>query len=85
MSRGPGSLRRRILTVLEAHPENKLSRGELRLLFPDADPTNLRRALRSLTRMGHTYEHTAPLKLDPATDEWGPRWVFLGRPYSALH
>jgi hypothetical protein len=27
--------------------------------------------------MGRTYERTAPLELDPATDEWSPRWVFL--------
>ena len=77
MSRGPGDLQRRILAALECHPERKLSRGELRLLFPDADPANLRRALRSLIRMGYVHERTEDLELDPATDEWGPRWVFL--------
>jgi len=81
MSRGPGRLQRRILVTLEGHPEHKLSRrGEIRLLLPDADPANLRRALRSLARMGHTCERTAPLELDPATEEWGSRWVFLVRP-----
>ena len=80
MSRGPGRLQRRILTALEAHPEHRLSRGELRRLFPDTDRSNLRRALRSLARMGHAYERTKELELDPVTGEWGPRWVFLVRP-----
>lgn len=79
MSRGPGSLQRRILAALEAHPHHKLSRGEIRLLFPEADPANLRRALRSLARMGQTSERSEPLELDPATDEWAPRWVCLVR------
>jgi hypothetical protein len=79
MSRGPGSLQRRILAVLQTHAELKLSRGEIRVLFPDADPANLRRALRSLAGMGLSYERTEPPELDPATDEWAPRWVFLVR------
>ena len=79
MSRGPGSLQRRILVMLDTHPEHKLSRGQLRLLFPAVDRANLRRALRSLVSMGHIHERIEELELDPADDEWGPRWVFLAR------
>ena len=83
MSSGPGSLQRRILGLLEGHPDHRLSRGHLRLLLPDTDRANLRRALRSLARMGYVHERIEhfrlDLRLDPATDDWEPHWVFLVR------
>lgn len=80
MSRGPGSLQRRILSRLEGQPDHCLSRGHLRLLFPDTDRANLRRALRSLTRMGYVYERIEELELDPVTDDWESHWAVLVRP-----
>ena len=80
MSRGPGRFQRRILATLEAQPEHRLPRSALRQRFPDVDRANLRRAIRSLVRMGRVYDYTEDDVIDPYTDEWGIRWVVLVRP-----
>ncbi len=80
MSRGPGKLQRRIIAALEAHPEHRLPRSSLRRRFPEVDRANLRRAIRSLVRMGRVYEHVEDDVIDPYTEEWGVRWVVLVRP-----
>ena len=80
MSRGPGKQQRRIIAALEAHPEHRLPRSALRRRFPEVDRANLRRAIRSLVRMGRVYEYAEEDVIDPYTDEWGIRWVVLARP-----
>ncbi len=59
MSRGPGALQRRILREIENAPEERLMLGEIRGRLGDADPSNLRRAITSLKRMGELSEYVA--------------------------
>jgi hypothetical protein len=72
-------VQRSILDTLKQHPEHRVPRSELRQLFPETDPAILRRAIRSLVRMGCVYEHAEDDAIDPVTDEWGVRWVVLVR------
>jgi hypothetical protein len=60
MSRGPGRLQRRILAEVAAEHEDGLPSSVLRHRLPDADPANVRRAIRGLVRMGRIrteYDH----------------------------
>jgi hypothetical protein len=79
MSRAPGRFQRRILAALEAHPEHRLPRSALRQRVPNVDHANLRRAIRSLVRMGRVHEYAEDDEIDPYTNEWGIRWVVLVR------
>jgi hypothetical protein len=65
MSRGPGKLQQCILAALEAHPEHRLPRSELRQRFPDVNHANHRRVIRSLARVGRVYEHAENVLIGP--------------------
>jgi hypothetical protein len=80
VSRGPGRLQRRVLAALARSPGDRLPRSALYRGCPDADPSNLRRALRGLRRMGRVSERYDPEAIDPFTDKRGVRWVILFRP-----
>jgi hypothetical protein len=82
MSRGPGSLQRRVMRRLEAAPERRLSRRALEEIFVDADrygSSNLLRAIRGLVRMRRVHLHeganldesyvSLPLPAEPVSDE----------------
>jgi hypothetical protein len=54
MSRGPGRVQRKIVKLLEAQPDRRLSRRDIDAVLVEEDghdPSNVRRALRGLRRV----------------------------------